>query len=354
MAGLEAIWYSTKQPGHHQDLRELFLNWFSLDFFARIRIDRDNDKSSLINIKNKFADSKRAVEVMIKHCDKFPRRKPADCHLYTAWKTEMYEVVAPQALASICSEHHYYGSWELSVNRIGKFYASGNYKERDWPEAENPDEKRWVAGQIKQFEHFRLASRLPRFVTEPPTPNMMTEDHNTNTNTGPIKTAGLEAIWYSTKQPGHHQDLRELFLNWFSLDFFTRIRIDKDNDISNLINIEKRFADSKKAVEVMIKHCDKFPRRKPADCHLYTAWKNEMCEVVAPQALASICSEHPHLKSWKLSVNRLGKFFLSGNYKERDWPEAENPDEKRWVAGQIKQFENRGTRGNGGNSRRRA
>jgi hypothetical protein len=52
----------------------------------------------------------------------------------------------------------------------------------------------------------------------PPKKNMMTEDH-----TSTIKISGLEAIWYSTKQAGHHQDLRELFLNWFSKDFLCEI-----------------------------------------------------------------------------------------------------------------------------------
>jgi hypothetical protein len=40
-------------------------------------------------------------------------------------------------------------------------------------------------------------------------------------------------------------------------------------------------------------------------------------------------------------VSGLGKLFVSGKYEERDWPEAEKPDDKIWVADQEKLFEKR-------------
>jgi hypothetical protein len=71
-----------------------------------------------------------------------------------------------------------------------------------------------------------------------------------------------------------------------------------------------------------------------------------MFEVVALQALASICSEHNKKESSEVSVSGLGKLFVSGKYEGRDWPEAENPDETTWVAEQKKKFENRGNNSN--------
>jgi hypothetical protein len=68
----------------------------------------------------------------------------------------------------------------------------------------------------------------------------------TKDRTSTVSLSGLEAIWYSKKQAGTHQDLRDLFLNWFYLDFFARFKIDKDSEIPNLSNIRNKFTDSKK------------------------------------------------------------------------------------------------------------